>query len=732
MARTFTGRDAQRIADEHKALLERLSAGAGCFEKYKDSIKRTADALIAEEVLNILKEIPIDELGRDRSGLRIKNLKDSGYLTIADIASEGTYALASVQGISEDGARTIKRIAQDYADRARQDVKLKISADSRTQRNTELISAIYRYRSSKALSAEASDLYESYSRKIGYDIEDLEPSKKSLKWFFSSSQVKKKAEDAYAELTSLINGDYGKRAEEVCRGLRKLDHLEDGEAWEDFRKDPIPYFTALEDVCPGILGSADEVYGLPEELAREIQGETFEQEGLLCKLRRYQEWGVKYILHQGRVLLGDEMGLGKTVQAIAAMVSLKNTGATHFVVVCPASVLTNWCREIRKHSRLSVIKVHGNDKEEAFKSWLKLGDVAVTTYETTSHFAPDPDFKIDMLVVDEAHYIKNPAAARTKNVKALCDHAERILFMTGTALENRVDEMIGLIGILQPDVASGVKNIAFMSGAQQFRDRISPVYYRRKREQVLTELPELIENKEWCTMTKEEEEVYEKTLLSGNLMAVRRVSWNVPDLKYSSKANRLKEIVEDAKEDDRKIIVFSFFLDTLRAVAEVLGPVCTEQINGSVPPARRQEIIDEFDKAPAGAVLPAQIQSGGTGLNIQSASVVVICEPQYKPSTENQAISRAYRMGQARNVLVYRLLSDETVDERMLEIIERKQTEFDAFADESTAARVEEADIDDKILGDIIGAEVERIKAAKMKAAQAKSSEMPGPEPEIN
>ena len=78
MARTFTGRDAQRIADEHKALLERLSAGAWCFENYKDSIKRTADALIAEEVLNILKEIPIDELGRDRSGLRIKNLKDSG------------------------------------------------------------------------------------------------------------------------------------------------------------------------------------------------------------------------------------------------------------------------------------------------------------------------------------------------------------------------------------------------------------------------------------------------------------------------------------------------------------------------------------------------------------------------------------------------------------------------------------------------------------------------------
>lgn len=85
--------------------------------------------------------------------------------------------------------------------------------------------------------------------------------------------------------------------------------------------------------------------------------ECFFPDGLLCELRRYQEWGVKYALHQERILLGDEMGLGKTVQAIATMVSLRNTGGTHFVVVCPASVITNWCREIRKMSLLSVTKI---------------------------------------------------------------------------------------------------------------------------------------------------------------------------------------------------------------------------------------------------------------------------------------------------------------------------------------------------------------------------------------
>jgi SNF2 family DNA or RNA helicase len=272
--------------------------------------------------------------------------------------------------------------------------------------------------------------------------------------------------------------------------------------------------------------------------------------------------------------------------------------------------------------------------------------------------------------------------------------------------------MIALMDILQPEVANSVRTMAFMSNAPQFRKKAAPVYYRRKREQVLAELPDLIENMEWCQMNAREEEVYIRTLWSGNLMAVRRVSWNVDDLQYSTKAQRLKEIVEEARDDDRKVIVFSFFLDTLGKVCQLLGDACVEPINGSVPPARRQEIIDEFDSAPAGSVLPAQIMSGGTGLNIQSASVVVICEPQYKPSTENQAISRAYRMGQARNVLVYRLMSDDTVDERILEILTRKQAEFDAFADRSVAGD-DTIELDDGAMGDIIKGEIERIKALK-------------------
>ena len=109
-----------------------------------------------------------------------------------------------------------------------------------------------------------------------------------------------------------------------------------------------------------------------------------------------------------KALLGDEMGLGKTVQAIATMVSLRNTGAKRFLVICPASVLPNWCKEIEKKSKLRATKVHGYGRQAAFDSWLKNGGVAVTTYETTQHIDLNGLDKLSLIVVDEAHYIKNP------------------------------------------------------------------------------------------------------------------------------------------------------------------------------------------------------------------------------------------------------------------------------------------------------------------------------------
>ena len=408
------------------------------------------------------------------------------------------------------------------------------------------------------------------------------------------------------------------------------------------------------------------------------------------------------------------MGLGKTVQAIAVMTALKNKGAKKFLVVCPASVIENWVREVRKHSDLTCIKIHGSEKQLQANAWLAGLDVGVTNYESTGSIELDSSRKLDLVVVDEAHYIKNPSAKRSINTLNLCKRAKHVLFMSGTPLENKVDEMVGLVSHLNKKAASEADKYATRFRSPEFRDALAPVYYRRKREDVLSELPDLIENSEWCPMGPEELQKYYLTLRMRNAMQIRRLSWNAPNPSDSSKLKRLREIVTEAKDENRKVLVFSFFLDTISVVQDAFGSACYGPICGSTPLNKRQQIIDSFDAAPAGSVLVAQIQSGGTGLNIQSASVVVLCEPQYKPSIENQAISRAYRMGQSRNVLVYRLLCKDTIDERIMSILDRKQGDFDAFADKSTAAEIDmqnELEVKQEQLNAMFDEEIKRLES---------------------
>ncbi len=710
MAREFSSAEAKSIIEEHNNLLQQLDRAENAVQQYRQSVKNASDTLVNSEVEKLLGEIPIEEINREKRGFRVKVLRENGYNTIADIVPKSVSALASVHGISEDAAYSIKKVAGIIAMQVRQGVKLRLSTDSKTKEATRLVSSLNKYRRSLELYDLCTKLSISNKHTVKSTIEDLKPAQSKIKWFFTSADKKQKALSAYNLLTKLKEGYYFSEARKIVENQEKIDTTSDAAVWDDFSENSVLYFKDLENINPGVLGNDDSMYGLPEEVAEEVQGESILSDGLLCELRKYQEWGVKYILHGKRVLLGDEMGLGKTVQAIASMVSLGNVGATHFIVVCPASVISNWCREIRKMSLLSVTKIHGSAREAALSSWIKTGGVAVTTYETTGFFKLKDDFKFAMLVVDEAHYIKNPEARRTVNVKRIADHTDRRLFMTGTALENRVDEMIELIKMLRPEIAEKVQGMESVSVAPQFRKIIAPVYYRRKREDVLTELPELIETKEWCVLGKAEEEIYERAVLSKNYSESRRVSWNAEDMERSSKANRLLELIDEAESEGRKVIVFSFFLDTVRKISQLLGARSLQPINGSVSPERRQEIIDEFDKSPAGTVLLAQIQSGGTGLNIQSASVVIICEPQFKPSIENQAISRAYRMGQTRNVLVYRLLCENTVDERITALLESKQAIFDAFADKSVAAE-ESKEVDERTFGNIIKDEIDRINA---------------------
>lgn len=712
MAKLFSSGDVRTLIREHQELRDNLKRELGLTEIYQREIRLAVERMVNQEVLELLENIPVEEINREKLGIRVKYLQDSGFENLKDLSVASAYSIANIKGISDESAYLIKKIVKDIEDKLRKSTRVHLSMDKKTEFSSRLVTYLSRYKDSRVFIEKCSQLLGEYGMVINQAIQDLAPAQNGFSWFFVPRYKKERAEASYLALTDLSINGYETEAVNAVRELERIKYRTQEEAWEDFEKNSIELVNLLEKILPGVLGNDDSKYGLPEEIAVRVDEEEFHPEGLTCTLRRYQEWGVKYILRQGKVLLGDEMGLGKTIQAIAVMVSLRNTGSTHFLVVCPASVLSNWCREIKKHSDLTVKKIYGSDREESLADWIQNGGTAVTTYETLVHFDLEEMFRFHLLVVDEAHYIKNPEAKRTINAKMLCGHADRILFMTGTALENRVDEMISLISMLRPELVPQIYDMKSLASAPQFRDLVAPVYYRRKREDVLTELPELIENEEWCTLMPEEEAVYEETIFMRDYVGARRVSWNVSDPLQSSKALRMMEIVDEAAEDGRKVLIFSFFLDTIGKIKALLGDQCMGPINGSVTPQRRQEIVDEFEKAPAGTVLAAQIQSGGTGLNIQAASVVILCEPQFKPSIENQAISRAYRMGQTRTVSVHRLLCEDTVDEIITDLLEEKQRIFDAFADESTAA-MQTLEIDEKAFGSMIDEEIKRIHEKK-------------------
>ena len=302
----------------------------------------------------------------------------------------------------------------------------------------------------------------------------------------------------------------------------------------------------------------------------------------------------------------------------------------------------------------------------------------------------DNHMQLALLVIDEAHYIKNPDAKRTKYIRMLDNESERILMMTGTPLENRVDEMCSLIDFVRPDLSPEVRKSAYMSHVPEFRRMLAPIYLRRLREQVLEELPAMEEKQEWCGMTDADCVSYIDCLSQHSFAGMRRVSFLQDDLSTSSKAIRLRELCQEAGAEGRKILIYSFFRETVMKVSELMKNSCIGVITGNTEVAKRQALIDRFTDEPDGSVLVCQVQAGGTGLNMQTASVVIFCEPQIKPSLTNQALSRVYRMGQVRNVLVYHLLCENTVDEAMVRLLESKQQEFDAYAEESVMAEATE------------------------------------------
>lgn len=669
----------KKLLKQAQSVDTQLKVLADARQPLKDAVLEALKPVLAQRVDQILRDMDVEQLNMSKQGLRVQLLTDAGIENVLQVAQMTFRQICAIHGLGEQSAQKIRDTVLQIKANARKTARIRLSPEQKTPADTALVRSLYQYVHCDPLCRQAADLYDRHHGPMAKEAASLKAAK-GLGWLFASAQKKQQAVSAAASLESRLTGELSSLPDR--NAFLQVRQRGTSGVWEDFAANSARYYAALESIDTTLSRYETEKNGLPSHLAEQIAGLPLDLSLMKATLRNYQTFGTQYILHQERVLLGDQMGLGKTIQALGAMAALAAEGKSHFMVVCPAGVLINWCREIPQHSHLKAIKLHG-DYDEPLSLWLKEGGVAVTTFEAISRFSLPETFSYHMLVVDEAHYVKNPETLRTRSLKTLLPKTDRVLFMSGTPLENRVDEMCALVKLLQPQVAARLEGTKYISTAQQFRQQLAPVYLRRTREDVLQELPEKSEMQLWCEMGAAEKDIYRQAVESENFMAMRQVSWQVDDLTQSSKANRLLEICDEAREDGRKVIVFSFFRSTLEKVSSLLADRCMQTITGSVSPQRRQEIVDEFTAAPAGAVLVSQVQAGGTGLNIQCANVVIFCEPQIKPSIENQAVSRAYRMGQTRDVLVYRLLCEDTVDEQILELLEIKQEQFDSFAEDS-------------------------------------------------
>lgn len=712
---------ARRVVGDH----------TGVRDEVLKAITPLRDALVRQE----LEGIPLSRLADVTEGrLRLGALEQAGYTNVRKVLDSSTYELCHVPGIGTQSAGQAIVAARRLAEAMAEHVVVRLDADDAKDADpdsTALAVALNRLvnagpdipravASAKRIDAELAPL-----------LPPARPAGDRLRMLLTGKRRRQQAQLA-VQLVDTYLTEAADREVPLLLAQAATDLLRPAvpadEAWLDFQVRPADYLVLLAELSE-LSPDLDAAEGfLPGNISERVRTQRLDDTHRRVSLRGYQAFGARFALAQRRVILGDEMGLGKTIQAIAALAHLKAEGRTHFLVVCPASVVINWIREIESRSTLRAYRVHGQDRAVALAQWTRHGDVAVTTYDVLGSLAVPDGTALGMLVVDEAHYVKNPETRRSRTVKSWAARTDHVLFMTGTPMENRLGEFRSLVRHVQPALLPGIEYHDMTIGSESFRKAVAPAYLRRNQQDVLTELPELQQVDEWEEFSPAARAAYRQAVEAGNFMAMRRAAYADPAT--SAKLRRLRELVTEAASNGLKVVVFSFFRDVLTAAEEALvpkpgtnpgpdpgsssgsgsrpgSPTVFGPLTGRLPAARRQELVDGFADASGHAVLLSQIQAGGTGLNLQAASVVILCEPQVKPTLESQAIARAHRMGQLRHVQVHRLLTADSVDQRILQLLGTKKRLFDAYARHSEVAEStpEAVDISEQSLARLIVAE---------------------------
>ncbi len=426
--------------------------------------------------------------------------------------------------------------------------------------------------------------------------------------------------------------------------------------------------------------------------------------GVMAALYPYQISGwrwLKFLLaEEVGGLLADEMGLGKTLQIISVLSDSGGASLRPALIIAPGSLLENWRREISKFApQLKVLKHHGASRTGSPSS-LKDYDVVVTSYDN----AVRDNSLLNMIlwkvvVLDEAQFIRNPDAQRTKAVKRL--QREAGLAVTGTPVENRLLDMWSILDFVLPGHLGDAKNFGSeysddVDGAAKLEPLVSPLMLRRRVAEVAQDLPARIDipqvveldEGEITAYDAERERIYSEYGAAATLVALtslRRFCAH-PDLMSGnaamadpmsfSKFRRMDEIVEEIFARGEKVIIFTSFTAMADMIARHIKTrfgAFAGVIDGRLPIDDRQPLIDRFSAMSGGAALVLNPKAGGAGLNITAANHVIHYNPEWNPALEDQASARAHRRGQQLPVTVHRLLVADTVEDVVDERLTRKR-----------------------------------------------------------
>jgi len=414
----------------------------------------------------------------------------------------------------------------------------------------------------------------------------------------------------------------------------------------------------------------------------------------------HQKDAIKSLVENKKFILADDMGLGKTTSTIIAALE---TGAKKVLIICPASLKINWQREIENYSDKPTSIIEGKKWED--------GDFIIINYDIIKNFHDEKKksdsvllkTKFDLVIIDEAHYIQNKQAQRTKLINDFVSNVDRLWLLTGTPITSRPINYFNLLNLIECPVAKNwmayvkrycngfqfqagrrkIWNVSGASNLEELRDRTAPLVLRRLKENVL-DLPDKIitpvylrlKSKEYEALMGEYYDWYDKNGESDSLTLQFTKLTKVRQVIAEEKVASTIEICENIVEQGKKVIVFTNFTKTLEMILEHFGKKAV-RLDGQMSQKERQMSVDRFQNEEDVMVFVGNIKAAGVGITLTAGEAVVMNDLSFLPSDHSQAEDRSYRYGQKNNVLVYYPIFDNTVEGIIYDILKKKKDIFE-------------------------------------------------------